>query len=350
LQGVRLAINGRFRRGPQTGVQRVAAEIVARLSLRNVEIGPANFSTGMKGHAWEQLVLPARLAGSPLWSPCNTGPIAVRHQVVTIHDAAIFDHPEWFSRQFVAAYRFILPRLARRVRRIVTVSDFSRSRLAAALNIPAAQITVVPNGVSEQFAPVSNERAASVAARYGVRQGRYFASLSTIEPRKNLTLTIDAWAAAKPYLPDDVQLLLIGGEGRAQIFGRHDPAGGDGQERIIRSGFVPDSDLPALLGGAMALLYPSRYEGFGLPILEAMASGAPVVTANTSSLAEVGGSAALYVEPDDVTGLSSEIRRLASEPALRTDMREAGLARARLFSWSEAAAQMQDILRQDLGI
>jgi glycosyltransferase involved in cell wall biosynthesis len=272
----------------------------------------------------------------------------VRSQVVTIHDAAVFDHPEWFSRQFVQTYRFILPRLARSARRIVTVSHFSRQRLAAALDLPPERIEVVHNAVSDHFAPATDPAIADATARYGVAPGRYFATLSTLEPRKNLALTLKAWEGARTRLPGDMRLLLLGGAGKANIF-----AGGDAPQDapgVVRAGFVPDADLPALLGGAAALLYPSRYEGFGLPILEAMACGTPVITAHGSSLPEVGGSAALYIDPDDAEALAKAMITVAGEEALRSDLAAAGLAQARLFSWDRSAEQMRDILKRDLGL
>jgi glycosyltransferase involved in cell wall biosynthesis len=350
LQGI-LAVNARFRGGPQTGVQRVAAEIVPRLGMPYREIAPRSAASGMKGHAWEQFILPFKASGAPLWSPCNTGPLAVRSQVVTIHDAAVFDHPEWFSRQFVTIYRHLLPRLARSARRIVTVSEFSRMRLASALNLPLGRIEVVLNGVSAQFTPRTSEEIAAAAARYGVRPGSYFASLSTLEPRKNLALTLKAWNAVRADLPADTQLLLIGGTGKAQIFAPHEAAAAGAQEEgIVRAGFVPDSDLPALLGGATALLYPSRYEGFGLPVLEAMACGTPVVTADGSSLREVAATAALYVDPDDPAGLARALRALSGDAVLRSELRDAGLAQARLFSWDDTATKMRHILQRDLAL
>lgn len=348
MESCSLGINARFRRGPQTGVQRVAAEILPRLGLPHREFAPDSAASGVAGHAWEQFILPARAMGAPLWSPCNTGPVAVRSQVVTIHDAAVFDHPEWFSRSFVATYRLLLPLLARSARRIVTVSHFSRARLALALGIPGDRIEVVHNGVAERFAPAAPEAVAQAAAQHGVIPGRYFVTLSTLEPRKNLALTLRAWAAARARLPADVRLLMLGGAGKASIFSGTDE-GGD-PEGVVRAGFVPDADLPGLLSGATALIYPSLYEGFGLPILEAMACGAPVVTARTSSLHEVGGTAALYVDPDDAGALAATLCRLVAETDLRSDLREAGLVQASKFSWDTAAAQMRAIFQREFGL
>jgi glycosyltransferase involved in cell wall biosynthesis len=341
-----LCVNARFRRGPQTGVQRVAAELLARLDLPLREVAPQRMTSGIKGHAWEQAVLPFRTGGAPLWSPCNTGPVLVRDQVVTLHDAAVFDYPEWFSGGFVRTYRALWPRLARAVRRVVTVSEFSRARLSVALDLAPSRIEVVPNGVAERFAPSSEAQLQAAAARYGVTSGRYFATLSTVEPRKNLDLVLAAWAQARAHLPGDFRLLLLGGAGAAHIFAGHQINAES--ESIVRSGFVADADLPALLGGAVALLYPSRYEGFGLPPLEAMACGTPAVVTRAASLPEVCGAAALYVDPDDAGALAMHMRRLASEPALRADLSAVGMERAATFGWTRAAAQMRDILVRDL--
>lgn len=344
-----LAINGRFRRGPQTGVQRVASELIERLQIPHREIAPVRNGTGLKGHLWEQLMLPLHNGDQPLWSPCNTGPIAVREQVVTLHDAAIFDHPDWFSRSFVQTYRWLWPQLARRVRRIVTVSDYSRSRVAAALGIPMDSIEVVPNGVSSRFHPVEPQIISEVASRYGVECQRYFVTLSTIEPRKNLALVMRAWEKAAAKCPAGTRLLLLGGGGAAHIFSA-DKASDITGNGVLRAGFVPDADLPALLAGACGLLYPSRYEGFGLPLLEAMACGTPTVTTALTSLPEVGGKATIYVDADDGDDLARQIIRLASEPSLRQELREAGLERARIFSWEAATRRMDHILRRDLQI
>jgi glycosyltransferase involved in cell wall biosynthesis len=301
------------------------------------------------GHLWEQVMLPLHDRGQPIWSPCNTGPLAVPEQVLTLHDAAIFDHPEWFSRAFVQTYRLLWPLLARRVRRIVTVSHYSRTRLAEALDIPEGRIEVVPNGVSQRFHVVDSQTISEVAARYGVEYQRYFVTLSTIEPRKNLGLVLRAWKKAATRCPVGTKLLLLGGGGASHIFST-DQTVDIADSGIIRAGFVPDADLPALLGGACGLLYPSLYEGFGLPLLEAMACGTPAVTTALTSLPEVGGKAAIYVDANDAEDLACQIIRLASETSLRRELSEAGLERARIFSWDAAARFMEHILHRDLRI
>lgn len=340
-----VVVNARFRVGPQTGVQRVATELCRAIVPPLIEIAPARDRGGARNHLWEQIVLPRRLDSAPLWSPCNTGPVAVANQVVTIHDAAVLDHPEWFTPAFRRIYGALWPLLAWRVRRLVTVSHYSQARLAAVLDVPRDRIRVVHNGVDTAFRPVESCRAAEVCRRYGVEPDKYFATLATVEPRKNLALVHAGWAAAQGKLPADHRLLVIGGAGKSTIFAS---SAGTAGEATIRAGFVPDDDLPALLTGTLGLLYPSRYEGFGLPVVEAMACGAPVVTTRLTSLAEVGGDAALYVDPDDIEGMAAHIVALATSADLRADLRARGLENAARFSWQTAARTMTEIFRDDL--
>ena len=292
-----ILVNGRYAAKRMTGVQRYAAEIVRRLGTRCRLVGTA-VPDGVRGHRWEQASLPLRCRGSLLWSPCNTGPLAVRRQVVTIHDATYADTPECFSRPFAAWYRFLLPRLARRVARVMTVSQFSRRRLAELTGLAEADIDVIPNGVDPRFAPPSAEAVAAVRQRFDL-PGPYVLSLGSIEPRKNLATLLRAWPRVAARRPD--LTLAIAGGGNA-IYGH---VGVDGIQHVRPLGYVPDDLLPALYGGAEAFVFPSVYEGFGLPPLEAMACGAAVVCSDATALPEVVGDAAVMVSPTDADAMSA---------------------------------------------
>lgn len=337
-----IAVNGRFRAQRTTGVQRVAIEIERRLQQKR-EVIEVRRGSGALGHAWEQTVLPLRAGGRLLWSPCSNGPVSYPNQIVTIHDAALFEHPEWFSRGFVAVNRLLLPRLARRVRCVVTVSEYSRLRLARALGLAPEAIEVVPNAVDPGFAPASAESILAARARLGLEDRPYFVSLATQEPRKNLRLVLDAWRRARPHLPHDAVLLLVGGKGSAAVFGKGEQASSVQDEGVRHAGYLEDSMLPPLLSDSLGVLYPSIYEGFGLPILEAMACGAPVVTTPLTSLPEVGGTVAFYVDASEPSDLAAVIERLAGDEALRKERGRLGVERAARFSWDEAARRMDEI-------
>jgi glycosyltransferase involved in cell wall biosynthesis len=335
-----LVVNGRFRRQRMTGIQRVAQAITARLQTPCAVIEPAHGGSGAVGHAWEQLILPARARGRPIWGPCNTGPLLSRNQFLTIHGAGVFDHPEWFSPGFVRLNHALWPTLAKRARRIITVSQFSRTRISDVLGVPKARIEVIWNGVDASFRPASPAAIASASAAVGLHGRPYFVSLATIEPRKNLQLVLRAWARARARLPAGMTLLVIGARGPSAVFAGSGVEQNIAQADVLFSGYVEESLLAPLLSGAAGVLYPSIYEGFGLPVLEAMACGSPAVTTRRTSLPEVGGDAALYVDAEDPEPLAKLLLQLASSEDLRAERRALGLERAKLFSWEHAAARM----------
>ena len=173
---------------------------------------------------------------------------------------------------------------------------------------------------------------------------RYFLSVATREPRKNLILLLRAWAQIRDKLPADFRLLLVGKTGPGSIFaGSGEAIASD--DRVIATGYVADSVLPVLLSGAEAMIYPSLYEGFGLPVLEAMACRTAVVTTALTSLPEVAGDAAIYVDPSDPAALAGRLLALAEDGDYRSEYAARGLARAGNFSWDAAARRMDDIIR-----
>jgi glycosyltransferase involved in cell wall biosynthesis len=327
---------------PMCGVQRVSGEILSRLKGNVVQIAPRRPLSGWRGHLWEQAVLPMHTRGRLLWSPSATGPLSIARQVISIHDIATLDHPEFFSAEFTRFYTGLLPQLARRVRHIITVSQFSKRRIVDRLGVPAAKISVVPNGVTETFRPYPADACAATARKLGVPAPRYVLAQATSDRRKNLRRIVEAWTAIAAHVPDDVWLVVTGSQGRAHIFGQGECVHGP---RIFHLGFVAEEHLPPLTAGALAFIYPSLYEGFGLPVLEAMAAGVPVITSDIPPILEVAGDAAIVVSPSSTQEIAGAMVRVITSPELRHRKRQAGLENARRFSWDRAAQQTHQILQ-----
>lgn len=332
-------VNGRYLVHRVTGMQRYARELVTRLGDRMQVISPQQPWKGAKGHLWEQAVLPWRMGKGLLWSPSQTGPLAVAKQVVTIHDAAFVDTAYCFSRSFAAWYQFLTPRLARRVRKVITVSHFSQQRLADYCRVPAEKIVVVHSGVDPRFQPQSADRIAEVREQRQL-PARYVLCVGSLEPRKNLARLLEAWRLLGDSL-GDLHLVLAGAKGSVFAELKLQPP-----PNVVLPGYVEDDELPALYAGAEFFVFPSIYEGFGFPVVEAMACGAPVVCAGVTSLPEVAGDAALFVEPLEVESIAEGIRTMASDAQLRSRCRELGFAQAKKFDWSKAAAETWRVLEE----
>jgi glycosyltransferase involved in cell wall biosynthesis len=281
---------------------------------------------------WEQALLPLAARGARfVLSPANLAPVALgRRNVVVIHDAAALRHPEWYGRGYVAYQRALLPRLARTAARVITVSEFSREELIDVLGAPPERIAVVPNGVDERFSPDADvER---TRAALGL-DGRYVLAVGTRIARKNLAGLENA---ARTLAAEGVELVAAG-SGRAYMRD-------EGSVPVRGLGYVPEDHLPGLYAGAEALVMPSLYEGFGLPCLEAMASGTPVVAADRAALPEVCGDAALLFDPDDPDAAAEALVRVLGDAELAAGLRSRGLARARSFSWRATAERTDAVI------
>lgn len=356
-----MLVNARFLGQTITGVQRYAFELIRaldglmdrvetaeyrkhpfvllaprraknrRLDLERISLKEVG---RLDGVLWGQVELPYFARGKVLWSPTNTGPIYHGRHIVTIHDASVLDHPRWFSAKFAAWYRFLLPRLAKHAARILTVSEFSRGRLAERLALDPSLIHVVPGGVSPMFETVSPDVVDTARERLRL-PNTYLLSLGSLEPRKNIARLLNAWELllARGAVPEDVHLVVTGG--KSSIY--RDAGFSRLPDKVTLAGYVADEDLPALYSGALAFVYPSLYEGFGLPPLEAMACGTPVVASGSTSIPEVTGDAALLVDPFDVESIAGGIQSILDDVALRESLRAAGLVRAGLFGWDRSA-------------
>lgn len=315
-----------------TGVQRYLRGLLPYLPSELEPIKPRRALQGIKGHLWEQLYLPTRLGHRLLWSPGNTGPITVSRQVLTVHDASSLDHPEWFDRKFALWYSALLPPLIRKVRAIITVSDFSKERIIRLTGVKPDRVRMICNGVDDRFRPVNPPRIEQVSADYGL-DGPYLLFVGSLEPRKNLRALLEAWRGGGF---DGATLAVVGARGHLFPKMQFDslPAG----VRLL--GRVEDDVLPALYSGATGFVYPSIYEGFGMPPLEAMACGCPVAVSDIPAHREVCGEAALYFDPFNVEEISARLGsllRLGGTP--RGPMVQQGLLRAARFSWKDAAGE-----------
>ena len=325
-----------------TGVQRYTDELCQRLDGRIERVSPRRPMHGPMGHLWEQLLLPKLAAGRVLWSPANAGPISLERQVVTFHDIAVLDHPEWFGKRFAAWYRWLVPRLARRVKRIVAVSEFTKSRLVDSLGVDASKVAVIPNGVDERFRQTSRVGLCELRRRLPVPRSAYVLSVGSLEPRKNLARLLEAWSRCVDSIPPSIWLVISGIKGASQVF-RNTPAMSL-PRRVHFTGYVPERELPALYRGALTLVYPSVYEGFGLPALEAMASGVPPIVGDNTSLPEIVSDAGLSVDPHNVGAIADAIIRMVYDVDLREELSRRSLARSRLFDWNKTARATWNVL------
>lgn len=263
--------------------------------------------------------------------------IAARVRVATIHDMIPSLFPEVTEERFVALHDAVLRSIDTERDWVMCVSESTRRDFLTITGMSEERTFVVPLAASaELFRPESDTaRLESVLARYGIAGARYVLSLCTLEPRKNLPRLVTAFStlAANPAL-SDVRLVLVGALGwKTESLLETIRTAGVPSERLMLLGHVPDEDLPALLTGASVFAYPSLYEGFGLPVLEAMQCGAPVVTSNTSSLPEVVGDAAICVDPTDESALAQALVDVLVSPNLAADLRHRGIERATSFSW-----------------
>ena len=301
---------------------------------------------------WEQTTLPrlARRAGlSLLHAPVNVAPLAAPcPTVVTIHDLAFLRLPGVVPtgrrRYLTAMTRVSVARAAR----VLVVSEVTARDVVDLLGVPPERITVTPLGVDPAFQPRDPDALSVFRDQRGLDRP-YILAVGTLEPRKGLTTLIPAFAAVARDVPHD--LVLVGATGWMNtsldqaLAGLPSPV----RARVRLEGFVPAADLPSWYGAADVFAYPSLYEGFGLPVLEAMACGTPVVTSAVSALPEVAGDAALLIPPGNAEALANAIRRILDDPNLAAGMSGRGLARAALFPWSRTAETTVSAYHEALG-
>lgn len=268
--------------------------------------------------------------------------------VITVHDVSWVRHPECHPPHRLAHLRANFPKALRGADRIIVVSEFVKNELLACFTVDERKVDVVYNGVAPRFRPHSSSETAHVLQRYGLSHGGYFAAVGTLEPRKNLHTALAAHLRLPLPMRRAMPLALIGVEGWLTDSLHAALAASLADGTVRKLGYVPDDDIPVLTAAARAIVYPSIYEGFGLPVLEAMASGVPVLCSTAPALREVAGPAALLCEPADVEGFTDAMRSLIEDDALRARLGAAGLARAQQFSWQRTATETLAVYRKTL--
>lgn len=339
-------VNKRILQSHTTGVQRYLRSILEKKDTFAMhEVNPSSPLTGIKGHLWEQFLLPLKLSyNDVLWSPSNTGPIYCKAKhMVTMHDFATLDHPEWTSKSFSTLYRGILPRLAKNVDAIIAISEYTKSRILYHTDIDDGKISVIKNGVDARFFIKSDKDFKFyIIPKYRLPSARYILSVSSIEPRKNIGRLLSAWSQIQHKVDDDIWLVLVGRQ-NPKIFS--DAGLTNIPERVHFTGFVEDEDLVAIYQNALLFSYMSLYEGFGLPPLEAMAAGIPVLTSNTTSIPEVVGNKAITVNPLSISEIADSILMLIESATLRNQLGVSGIGHAKQFSWETTAEQTFNLLK-----
>jgi glycosyltransferase involved in cell wall biosynthesis len=354
-----VVVNGRFLQRPVTGVERFALETLKawhrRLQAPDAGAMPtfeivapqgtprpealalAPFQTigRHQGHVWEQLDLAWHTRGRPLLNLCNTAPVLKQRQWVVIHDAAVFSAPQAFSRSFRLAYKAMHHSLSRGRSHILTVSQFSKTDLMRCLHLPADRIQVIPESAEHVLHQAAD---LSILDTHGLRTRPYVLAVSSMAAHKNFQLVLDALARldAPPF-----DVVIAGGLGPSRVFGL---GGRVHSEQIKWVGYVSDAQLRALYEHALCFVFPSVYEGFGIPPLEAMQCGCPVLASEAASIPEVCGDAALYFNPGDAAQLASLLMRVAADAKLRATLSQRGLAQAARLTWSQTATRLAHCL------
>lgn len=352
----KLVINGRFLTQPLTGVQRYAREVVKAMDILaaerhgcalrwTVELhhppGEVRLDeyrhirivrTGKRtGHLWEQIDLAASARGGLLLNLANTAPVFHPNVVGTIHDVGVFAQGAAYSASFRLPYRLMFRILARRARRILTVSSFSAGEISRFCGAAADTIAVAPNA-ADHLGTTAEEP--EIIERLGLRRKEFVLAVGSRNPLKNLSAVIQAF----DLLGSDRPMLVIVGQQSAAIFqnrnGGNDAARAD---HIVPTGEISDGELRSLYRNARCLVFPSLYEGFGIPPLEAMQEGCPVIASASSAIPEVCGRAILYCDPHSPRDIAAKIDGIGRDDDLRRRLIQAGRLRSAQFSWRETA-------------
>ncbi len=345
-----IVVNSRFLTQKITGTQRFAIEISKRLMDKDLDItfvSPQNIIQQELGnklkvkkigrltiHLWEQIELRKYLKKNNyplLLNFVNTAPMFYKNQIVTIHDLSFLRYPKWFSKKIHLAYKYLIPNIAKYSRKIITVSQFSKREIKELLNIEEKKIEVIYNAVSDSFKYDNN-----------VPKENFILTVSSLGPRKNFKNLILAFKKLKL---NNYKLLIVGNQNKAFLYTELRNLIKD-EKNVEFTGYVSDEKLINLYQRAKIFVYPSFYEGFGIPPLEAMACGTPVVVSKAASLPEVCGDAAYYVDPYDIDSIAKGMEAVLTDEKLQKELIKKGLERVKLFSWEKSARKVLNIIKE----
>ncbi len=372
IPALRIGINGRFLVAKQTGVQRAAYNLLISLleidkqntyiiftgeeqssnpawKKPNVEMVYSNIKSGenIKNHLWEQFILPTLALNAKvdlLHSPANMAPLMFKgRSIVNIHDLCFIVNPQWYSFAFRSLYSLLIPKIARSASRVITNSNNSRNDIFQYCGIDSNKVNLIYWAVDESFREDDSSFHATLAS------DDFILYVGSLEPRKNISNLILAYEKFREQHPSTrTKLCLIGGEN--PLFAAVKLEAKRFKDDIFLLGYVDETLLRYCYRKARCVVYPSLYEGFGLPPLEAMACGAPVITSCTSSLPEVVGKAALLVNPLDINQIADAMYQVISDPKLAERLSQLGLERVKQFSWSTVARHTLSIYYEVAGV
>ncbi len=274
-------------------------------------------------------------------------PFAGGKKVVVVHDMVVKDMPETMSVKNKIIMSLMLGRSLKRADKIVTISEFSKSRIIKHYHVNEGKIAVIPNGVDlARFKQLGECREIKeVKSRYGIK-GKYLLYLGNLEPRKNIENLIEAYKKLYKKIDECPQLVIAGGKGWKNSAMYEKAKSLHHKGKMIFTGYLEDKDVMPLLNGAMVFCFPSKYEGFGLPVLEAMACGTPVLTSKAASMPEVGGECCEYCDPYSVDDIAEKLEILCNNKELRKKFSELGAKRAKEFSWNLSTAKLMEVFKE----
>ena len=347
-------VNGRFLTQKATGVHRYAFEICNKLHEMGVDFHVAipnkinsdykfSFNTvkcgSLKTHLWEQISLPKYLKriGKPLLiSFTGGGVLNYDNQIMTIHDVSHERYPEWFAKNYYRYYHYLMPRTARKSHAVLTVSEFSKSEIINTFGLDKDKIYIVHSNVPFHSKPTREE----ILNYKPDTDEKYIIAVSNMDPRKNFLRLAEAFSKIEDK---SLKLYIIGMQTKA--FNTPDLQKLIG-ENIVLPGYIDDTALQKMYQNAILSVYPSLYEGFGLPPLESMTYGCPAIVSDIPALREISGDAALYVNPYDVKDMTQKINLLIKDERIRKQLQSRGLEQIKKYSWDKSAKQVYELAKK----